>query len=117
MPYVRSWVAPAVFVTVCAGADSDPTVVFYHSYKGEYPMSQWFCADPSEYEGDIGPYDFDIREVAKELGMNPPQTEDDMRLLLEHIVCEWQQGMTIREDRVRVAIKRAVELATPYEDR
>jgi hypothetical protein len=111
MPYISRWEAPAVFVTVQSQPDADPDVIFYHSYKGEHQTSFWYCADPAEYEGDIGPFDFDIRQVAKELGMATPDHRDDHGLLLEHIVREWVGGMTINDDRVRAAIRRAMHLA------
>jgi hypothetical protein len=113
MPYISRWQAPAVFHVVRAAGDSEPTVTFYHAYKGEHQQSFWFNADSAQYEGDIGPFDFDIRQVAKELGMNAPRDEDDMRLMLEHIVCEWQQGMSVQDDRLRAALRRACRLAGP----
>ena len=119
MPYIRQWVEPATFhqvhvdehgVRVEANEDT-VAVTIRHAYKGEHEQCYWFNADPSEYDGDIGPWDFDIRKLADSLGFARPEGDDAKRLVIDRAVLAVLEGFHWDDYQSSRAIAHAIWLA------
>ena len=112
MPYVNRWEAPAEFHTFAATTEGDSVdVVFYHAYRGEHPLSNWFATDSDEYDGDIGPWDFDLRPLADALEYDRPETQDDKRFLMDRAVDLFLEGYNWDDPQSFKCIAHAVKLA------
>jgi hypothetical protein len=123
MPYIRQWVAPDVFHIVTIDEDgvrNEPSadsvdVYIYYAYKGDSPLSCWYCTDPGEYEGDIGPWDFDIRSLARGLGYSAPSSQtidrDLARTYIEKAVLRVLEGRNWSDGQSFKCIAHAVRVA------